>query len=118
MKFLIVLLLFQILYQQINTESTKDQCNNKGLYKTEIKKCLCIDGYITFPNDSIIQCNYQLKSDKIARFLSFFGGMVGADMFYLGYKLKGFFKCLFPTLSFFLIYYFSETEFIKTCKYK
>jgi len=79
-------------------------CNNKGIYIESKNECICHDGYDTFPVKSNIKCNYELKLRSIALFCSIIGGMIGADMIYLGYSLKGIFKSLFPILV--IIFFF------------
>ncbi len=79
----------------------QNECNNKGIY--DGKDCICLKEYITHPRDSKVQCNYELRSLKIAKFLSVFAGFLGFDMFYLGNNIKGIFKCFFPIIIFYII---------------
>ena len=78
-------------------------CNNRGIYNDTLNECRCLEGFTTFPKDSRIQCNYEYRSKSVAKFISIFGGIVGADMFYLGHTMKGVFKCFVPLGLFFLI---------------
>jgi TM2 domain-containing membrane protein YozV len=57
-----------------------------------------MEGYLTYPHNNEKKCNYEIKSIKIAVFLSFFLGLLGADMFYLGYNIRGFVKFTLPIL--------------------
>ncbi len=79
-------------------------CNNHGIYNITNNECKCSFGYVTYTKDSNkVQCNYQLRSYSVAKFISLFGGVLGADMFYLGYTMKGLFKCFFPLTVFFVV---------------
>lgn len=71
-------------------------CSNRGNMLKNSTKCLCIEGYTTYPVENNRQCNYEMKSENIAVFLAFFAGVFGADMFYLGYNFKGFIKLILP----------------------
>jgi hypothetical protein len=71
-------------------------CSNRGNRLKNTTDCVCADGYVTFPKESKYKCNYEIKSEKIAVFLSFFAGILGADMYYLGYNTRGFLKLLIP----------------------
>jgi TM2 domain-containing membrane protein YozV len=83
-------------------------CSNRGNIDKNTDECVCSDGYVTFPLDQPLKCNYEKKSQSIAVVLSIFGGIFGVDMFYLGYNMKGFFKCLFPILIAMLFIIFRE----------
>ena len=86
-------------------------CNNKGIYIESKNECICLEGYETFPVKSNIKCNYELKLRSIALFCSIIGGMIGADMIYLGHSLKGIFKSFFPI---FVIIFFFRLQNNKT----
>jgi hypothetical protein len=94
--------------RNFNASDVKDECNNKGVYDKNLNECKCVNGFITFPKDSKLKCNYELKSEKVARFLSFLGGIFGADLFYLGYTYKGIFKCLFPIIVLLTLIYINQ----------
>ncbi len=79
-------------------------CNGRGIYDANSKICNCVKEYVTYPKDSNIQCNYELRSQSVAKFLSLFCGFLGADMFYLGFTWKGLFKCFFPLGVFFVFF--------------
>lgn len=83
-------------------------CNNHGIYNEEIGQCECSDGFITFPYDSNVKCNYQLRDYSIAKFLSLFGGYLGADQFYLGNTFKGIIKCTMPIILFVLLLHYYD----------
>jgi len=71
-------------------------CSGKGVYVNSLSDCSCIPGYDTYPQDSEVRCNYELRTRQIALFCSIVGGIIGADMFYLGHTFRGVFKSLFP----------------------
>lgn len=73
-------------------------CSNRGNQLKNMTDCLCMEGYMTYPIDNKKKCNYEIKSMKLAVFLSFFLGILGADMFYLGYNLRGLLKFSLPLL--------------------
>jgi hypothetical protein len=79
-------------------------CNNKGIYIKPKNECKCIEGYDTFPVTSNIKCNYEIKLRSIALFCSIFGGIIGADMIYLGHSMKAIFKSFFPTFVIIFIF--------------
>ena len=81
----------------------QNKCNYKGNYNLTTKKCECLEDYISIPNSSNLECNYELRSGKIALFLSIFGGIFGADRFYLGNNIKAFIKVCLPIIIFKLI---------------
>jgi hypothetical protein len=92
-------------------------CNKHGIFNNTTNECKCVQGFVTFPKDSKIQCNYELRSYNIARYISFFGGIFGADMFYLGYFMKGLFKCFFPIGTLFLILKIQDHKIIENFVY-
>ena len=99
MYFIVLVLVFLL-----GIIKTSKICNDRGIYKN--KKCECSQGWETIGADKDLpenQCNYELKSYNVARFISFFCGAIGADMFYLGYTYKGLFKCFLPIGFFVLI---------------
>lgn len=60
------------------------QCDNKGVCWSN-GNCKCDEGYITWPSDNTVGCNYKQKSQLISFLLSFFLGEVsGAGEWYLG----------------------------------
>jgi hypothetical protein len=97
----------------ITTTTTKHPCNNKGTYMKTTNDCLCVSGYETYPRDSKIKCNYELRSYYVAKFCSLIGGVVGADMFYLGYTMKGIFKCIFPIFVLYFILKMQNNKFLR-----
>jgi len=49
------------------------------------KKCVCADGYITWPENAAVDCAYKQKGRPVAFLLSFFlGEFTGAGEWYLG----------------------------------
>lgn len=120
MKKLIAIILITNLIL-INSDSSSETitfCNNKGVYNTSSGECKCVEGNITFPKDSKLQCNYELRSYNITKFLSVFGGFFGADMFYLGYTLKGLIKTLFPIIAFFFIINLENNKYLSNFSFK
>ena len=61
------------------------------------KTCICSDQYATFPHDSLLQCNYQRKSQLTAFLLEFFITF-GAGHFYVE-----FYQFAIPKFCFWLI---------------
>jgi hypothetical protein len=58
-------------------------CDYNGICITD-GTCKCDDGYITWPDNNSVGCNYKQKSQLIAFLLSFFlGGISGAGEWYL-----------------------------------
>ena len=60
-------------------------CSNNGLCEDGI--CLCNSRYVTFPEDSALQCNYLQKSQRSAFHLAFWyipGATMGVGELYLG----------------------------------
>jgi hypothetical protein len=96
MKFLILLIL---VISCLNNPS----CNNKGNYIESINDCKCQERFITYPEESELKCNYELKSKNVTKFLSLIFGIIGADQFYLGNNFKAMFKVLFPLFLFYVI---------------
>ena len=90
-----ILLIFMGTLVTVNESSL---CSNRGNSINNTTECKFLEGYITFPKGNIKQCNYEIRSEKIAVFLSLFFGFFGADMFYLGNYFKGFIKLLLPVL--------------------
>ncbi len=87
----------------IDNQNNNSICNKHGIYISTNNECKCAQGYTTHPTDSKIQCNYELRSLQAAKYISFFSGFLGADRFYLGYSMKGLFKCFIPIGALFLI---------------
>jgi hypothetical protein len=99
MKILILFLLLTSFIELSIQTDFKDEyvdCSGKGIYLDKLNDCKCLPGFETYPKNSNIKCNYELRSKRIALFCSIFGGMLGADMIYLGYTMKGIFKSFFP----------------------
>lgn len=73
----------------VNCSSTtfnqySDQCNYHGVCLVS-GSCKCDDGYITWPKDGSVGCNYKQKSQLIAFLLSFLLGPIsGAGLWYIG----------------------------------
>ncbi len=106
MKYLILFYISLCILEFSFQEESKREiihCNNKGIYIEILNDCKCLPGYETFPKISKVKCNYELKVRSIALFCSIFGGIVGADMIYLGYTMKGIFKSFFPIFVTFFI---------------
>lgn len=96
-------------------------CSKHGILNdlnlTSANECKCVLGYVTFPKDSKLQCNYELRSYNVAVYISLFAGIFGADMFYLGYFMKGLFKCFFPIGTFFLMIKIQDHKIIENFVY-
>jgi hypothetical protein len=103
------ILLYALIFFNFNSKCSQDDikeitCNNKGNIVALTKQCKCTEGFATFMNSpSHSQCNYELRSYYTAVCLSLFGGIFGADMYYLGHYIKGFLKSIFPISLFFLM---------------
>jgi hypothetical protein len=93
-------LIFFIVITLIKSEFSllNHPCSNRGNQLKNMTDCICMEGYLTYPQNNKKKCNYEIKSMKIAVFLSFFLGLLGADMFYLGYNIRGFVKFTLPIL--------------------
>jgi len=105
-KLLIVILISQLLcftfctfnitcgdYTCLNLNST---CLVDNINK-ENKTCICSDQFATFPQNSLIQCNYQRKSQMTAFLLEFFITF-GAGHFYVE-----FYQFAVPKMFFWII---------------
>jgi len=87
--------------QKIKNKQEIEKCSGKGIYSNF--DCFCVYGYVTFPENSDKKCNYAQRSYYMTIFLSFFLGFLGADMFYLGYTIRGLIKCFLPIGSLFVL---------------
>lgn len=117
-KIILILIILLISIQFSLSDTTIPDICYKGNINTTTNECICTESYTTYPEDSKEKCNYQLRSDKIARFLSIFGGILGADMFYLGYNYKAIFKCVFPLLILIFIIHMNSNNYLNNYKYK
>jgi len=88
---------------KIIRNSINVNCNNRGVLVESSSLCKCLDEFRTIDTNSLIQCNYEMRSLRFAKILSLLGGFLGLDMFYLGYNFKGLFKCFFPVILFLII---------------
>jgi hypothetical protein len=120
-KFIALFYIFFFVPILSETPNMLVECYRGNTLPGQKNGCQCTEGYTTFsisPNDNITQCNYELKSHNAALFLSLFGGLIGADRFYLGYNFKGIIKVLLPLIFFFFILHFSDSIHISSWKYK
>ena len=109
MNFLILFLIYVNISLCQTNENIIENCNNRGLYDKEEKKCICIDSFISI-SDNEKECVYAKRSKTTAILLSIFGGFFGADQFYLGKNFKGFMKTLIPFLTFTVLVYLKLTK--------
>lgn len=96
-----VILLSLLLFLCVHCDEVQT-CNNKGIYDIKTHQCICIDEYETIGD---LQCIYQKRSKMIAVLMSFFGGFLGAEQFYLGNTFKGFAKIFVPIILLISIMY-------------
>ena len=75
------------------------ECLGYGTGKT----CVCKSGYTTFPEDSIIKCNYEKLSQKLA-FIYEATLPLGIGHFYAGRYRNGIVKCIFYLVGYSLIF--------------
>ena len=70
-------------------------------------KCVCLEDFITWPEDSTTQCNYEQHKQLTAFLLALFLGVYGAGRFYIGDITAGVLKlllglfasCVFPCVA-------------------
>lgn len=92
-----LLILIVAFAQGFNCSCNHGVCDATGL------SCVCDEGYVTFPDDAVPQCDQKRKSRLIAAILSGFLAEVGAARFYLGYNAYAAGQIIYYVLGLFCI---------------
>lgn len=112
-----LLFLFSFSSTLFSSEDTNSKsitkCSSKGIWSLEKEACQCLEGFTTFPAQSSKQCNYEIRSRTIAQICSFFGGVIGADFFYLGFTRQALFKCISPVIVLLLVVLTQEFKYVQ-----
>lgn len=82
-----------------------NSCNYNGVCNLNNTGCICNNKYITYKSTDI-QCNYQLKDQKTAFYLSIFLGFFACAQFYIGNYIIAGPKLGVNLINCFLIGYF------------